>query len=102
MKQMSAAEAEQKAQFSRVALQKKEKPAVSKDQQRRARLQMEKLEGEIALLEEHLKALGTALENPPADAGKVQRLGEEYARVQADLEERVEEWSRLGEENPIL
>lgn len=99
MKQLSAAEVEQKAHFSRVAAVKKAKPSISKDQQRRIRLQIEKLEGEIALLEQHLKALEVELENPPADPGKVQRLGEEYARVQGDLEERVEEWSRLGEEN---
>ncbi len=97
-RQMTAAEAEQKAQFSRVALPKKEKPVLSKDQQRRVRLQIEKLEDEIDLLEQHLKTLEVELENPPADSAKVQRLGEEYARVQADLDERIEEWTRLGEE----
>ncbi len=100
-KQMSTADAEQKTQFSRLAVQKRVKPVISKDQQRRIRAQMVKLEGEIALLEQHLKALEVELENPPADPGKVQRLGEEYARVQLDLEERVEDWSRLGKENSI-
>jgi ATP-binding cassette subfamily F protein 3 len=100
-KQLTLDFGQQKAHFSKFAAEKKPKVTVSKDQQRKAKKQMEKLEGEIALLEQHLKALEVELENPPADPGKVQRLGEEYARVQVDLEERVEEWSRLGEENPI-
>ncbi len=95
-KQLTLDSAQQKAHFSKFAAVKKAKDTVSKDQQRRLRAQMEKLEDDIALLETHLKALEVELENPPADPGKVQRLGEEYARVQADLEERVDEWSRLG------
>lgn len=94
----STAETGQKTQLSRAAVQKKQKPAVSKDQQRRLRQQMQKLEEEIDLLEQHLKALAVELENPPADTGKVLRLGQDYARVQAELEERLEEWTKLGEE----
>ncbi len=76
----------------------KEKTGLSKDQLRRRQQRLEALEQEISMLEEHLKAIGVQLENPPADAGKVQRLGEEYGRVQADLDERMEEWAHLGEE----
>jgi ATP-binding cassette subfamily F protein 3 len=100
-KQLTLDSAQQKAHFSKFAAVKKPKDTVSKDQQRRLRQQMEKLEDDIALLETHLKALEVELENPPADPGKVQRLGQEYASVQAVLEERVEEWSKLGEENSI-
>ncbi len=53
----------------------------------------------VNMLEQHLKSIETQLENPPADTAKVQRLGEEYARVQQDLDERMEEWARLSEEN---
>jgi ATP-binding cassette subfamily F protein 3 len=76
----------------------KEKTGLSKDQLRRRQQRLDALEQEISMLEEHLKAIGVQLENPPADAGNVQRLGEEYARVQADLDERMEEWAQLGEE----
>jgi ATP-binding cassette subfamily F protein 3 len=100
-KQLTIDSGQQKAHFSKFAAVKKPKDTVSKDQQRRLRAQMEKLEDEIAMLETHLKALEVELENPPADPGKVQRLGEEYARVQTDLEGLVEEWSKLGEENSI-
>jgi ATP-binding cassette subfamily F protein 3 len=80
--------------------EKKEKSSsLSKDQQRKRQQRMAALEREISMLEEHLKSIEVQLENPPADAGKVQRLSEEYARVQVDLEERMEEWTRLGEEN---
>ena len=79
--------------------EKKEKTGPSKDQQRKRRERLAALEGEISMLEQHLKSIETQLENPPADAGKVQRLSEEYARVQVDLEERIEEWTTLGEKN---
>jgi hypothetical protein len=51
------------------------------------------------MLEQHLKSIEVQLENPPSDAAKVQRLGEEYARVQADLDERMNEWMTLGEKD---
>ena len=82
--------------------EKKEKTGPSKDQQRKRRERLAALEGEISMLEQHLKSIETQLENPPADAGKVQRLSEEYARVQVDLEERIEEWTTLGEKNEAV
>jgi ATP-binding cassette subfamily F protein 3 len=77
--------------------EKKEKAGLSKDQQRKLNERLAALEGEVNMLEQHLKSIETQLENPPADAAKVQRLGEEYARVQQDLDERMEEWARLSE-----
>ena len=38
------------------------------------------------------------LENPPADAGLVLKLSQEYERLQQALEERMEEWGKLSEE----
>ena len=80
------------------AREKKEKTGLSKDQLRRRQQRMDTLEQEISMLETHLKSIEAQLENPPDDGGKVQRLGEEYARVQSDLEERMEEWVKMGEE----
>jgi ATP-binding cassette subfamily F protein 3 len=96
-KQLTLTSAAQKAAFSKIVGEKKEKPVVSKDQQRKVRQQLARLESDIAMLEQQLKAIETELENPPADTVKVQRLGEEYARLQADLEGCIEEWSKLGE-----
>jgi ATP-binding cassette subfamily F protein 3 len=78
--------------------EKKVKTGLSKDQLRKRQQRMSALEQEISMLESHLKSIEVQLENPPDDSGKVQRLGEEYARVQADLEERSDEWIKLGEE----
>ncbi|MPM41706.1 putative ABC transporter ATP-binding protein [bioreactor metagenome] len=79
--------------------EKKEKSGLSKDQQRKLKERLSGLESEVNMLEQHLKSIEVQLENPPSDANKVQRLGEEYARVQKDLEERMEEWARLSEES---
>lgn len=79
--------------------EKKEKSGLSKDQQRKLKERLSGLESEVNMLEQHLKSIEVQLENPPSDASKVQRLGEEYARVQQDLEERMEEWARLSEES---
>ncbi|MEA5078743.1 MAG: ABC-F family ATP-binding cassette domain-containing protein [Anaerolineaceae bacterium] len=79
--------------------EKKEKSGLSKDQQRKLKERLAALESEVNMLEQHLKTIEVQLENPPSDGSKVQRLSEEYARVQQDLEERMEEWARLSEES---
>jgi ATP-binding cassette subfamily F protein 3 len=71
-----------------------EKPHLSPEEKRR-KTRLKELEDQIALLEGHLAALSSQLENPPADPAKVQRLGSEYVRVQNELEEMIKEWERL-------
>ncbi len=67
----------------------------------RERLQrIRRIEEEINALEGRLAALGRSLENPPADAGKVQQLGQEYLRLQEEHDARLEEWERLIESGP--
>ena len=68
----------------------------NKERQRRQRLV--DLENEIVSLETDLNRISKALENPPADAGVVYQLGQEYERVQHDLDARMEEWAALSEE----
>jgi len=72
-----------------------EKPRPSSDERRR-RARLKELEDRIGLLEGHLASLATQLENPPADPGKVQRLGGEYVRVQDELEGLIVEWEGLS------
>jgi ATP-binding cassette, subfamily F, member 3 len=63
------------------------------ERQRRARLkQVEEL---VSSLEEQLSTLSKQLEKPPAGATRVHELGEEYVRVQAELEELLKEWESL-------
>jgi ATP-binding cassette, subfamily F, member 3 len=64
-------------------------------EERRKIAQMQELENRIAALESELASLSAALENPPADSAEVTRLGNEYTRVQKDMDERLAEWENL-------
>jgi ATP-binding cassette subfamily F protein 3 len=64
-----------------------------RDKQKRA--QIDEIETQIDHLEAELSTLAHKLENPPKDAAKVQKLGNEYVRVQKELEDLMEEWGRL-------
>jgi len=63
------------------------------DRRRLARLK--EVESRIAVLEEDLARLSLSLEDPPADPIKVQWLGNEYVRLQDNLERLMEEWEVL-------
>jgi ATP-binding cassette subfamily F protein 3 len=65
----------------------------SDERWRRARIR--ELEEQVAGLEERLAALGKQLENPPADPQQVQVLGEDYVRVQDEINALVAEWEGL-------
>ena len=49
----------------------------------------------LKALERRLAELGSQLENPPVDPGKVSKLGKEYARVQKEMDEKMSEWERI-------
>jgi ATP-binding cassette subfamily F protein 3 len=66
----------------------------SVERKRRARL--EEVEASVSALEEQLGALSKRLENPPDDLTEVQRLGSEYVRVQAELEQLMSAWENLS------
>jgi len=63
---------------------------------RRRLKQSQEIETQIASLENRLAELTHLLENPPADLGKVQRLGAEYVQVQEQINALVEEWEKLN------
>ncbi len=71
---------------------------LSKEEQRRRQQRLSALEAEITTLENQLAGLSRQLENPPNDPGRVQELGQEYLRVQHELEDRLERWATLSEE----
>lgn len=73
-------------------------PGLSKFEQRRRKERLQAVETAITALEDKLAAVSRQLENPPADLGKVQQLGQEYMRLQQELEERMEEWGQYQEE----
>jgi ATP-binding cassette, subfamily F, member 3 len=84
------ASAPQKASVSRIS---------SQDRRKKARLK--EVEGLITTLEAQLDELSRRLENPPADAAKVQKWGNEYVRLQRDLEELFQEWEDLVESSAV-
>lgn len=64
-------------------------------EERRKIAQMQELENVIAALESELGTLSAALENPPAEAAAVARLGQEYARLQKEMDEKLNEWEKM-------
>jgi ATP-binding cassette subfamily F protein 3 len=64
-------------------------------EERRKVAQVQELENKIADLESKLAGLSAALESPPADAAEVTRLGREYTRVQAEMDEQLAQWEQL-------
>jgi len=68
----------------------------NKERQRKQRLI--DLESEISEIETQIAQVGRKLENPPADAGQVVKLSQDYDRLQQLLEERMNDWARLSEE----
>ncbi len=72
---------------------------LSKMEQKRRQQQVMGLEAEITRLEKELEAIARQLESPTSDLGRIQHLGQEYTRLHALLEDRIEEWGRTAEEN---
>jgi ATP-binding cassette, subfamily F, member 3 len=70
--------------------------------ERRRRSRLKDLEQEISSLETALTGLTRQLETPPPDPAKVQKLGGEYVRLQADLEKLLAEWETLENQAPSL
>jgi ATP-binding cassette subfamily F protein 3 len=88
-----AAQAELRAQEAE-STRKQRTPSASADERRR-RNRLKAVEAEITDLEERLSALSRKLENPPADPGKVQRLGKDYVRLQESINALMAEWESL-------
>ncbi len=65
-------------------------------EERRRKARLKEVEDRITGLEEELHALSLRLENPPPDPAKVQQLGQEYVRVQGELDRLMEEWEGLS------
>jgi len=70
------------------------KPVSSADQRRKL-ARLKEVEALIDQLESDLADLGRKLEDPPRDAVKVQKLGNDYVRVQQELDELMDEWGEL-------
>lgn len=69
--------------------------AAPTQEERRRRARLREVETLIASLEAELDTLGRKLEKPPSEPSKVQRLGQDYVRVQSELDELMVEWESL-------
>ena len=91
-----ALKAEADTRLKETASVQRPRPAAIPPEERRRRTRLKEVEAQIATLEEQLAVLSRKLENPPADPAKVQRLGQEYVKVQSELDLLIEEWEQLG------
>jgi ATP-binding cassette subfamily F protein 3 len=91
-----ALKAEADARLKETVSVQRPRPAMVSPEERRRRTRLKEVEAQIATLEEQLAVLSRKLENPPADPAKVQRLGQEYVKVQSELDLLIEEWEQLG------
>ncbi len=67
-------------------------------EERRRKIRLKEVEDAITSLEVEQAALSRKLENPPADPARVQKLGNEYVKVQAELDRLMKEWEDLHSE----
>jgi ATP-binding cassette subfamily F protein 3 len=70
----------------------------SKETQRKHRQRIQALEEEIAALEAQMAVISRRLEHPPADPALVQKLGQEYVALERALEQRLEMWDTLTQQ----
>ena len=75
------------------AIRRTADPAAKEARRRLARLQ--ELENKIAALETELGQLGFRLEHPPSDPARVAQMGQEYQRVQKEMDGWLAEWEQL-------
>ena len=71
--------------------------SLSGKEERQRQKRLSEVEALIAGLEEHLALVTSRLEKPPTDPGKVQRLGQDYLRLQNQIDELMQEWELLNE-----
>jgi ATP-binding cassette subfamily F protein 3 len=94
-------EIEREAQRSLAEVRVKVKEPVqrprSTSEQRRRKARLQEVETIITGLENELALLARKLENPPSDPAKVHKLGNDYVRVQKELDKLMEEWGGLHE-----
>ncbi len=68
---------------------------LSKHERQRLQRQIELLEDRIIKLENQLESVSMKLQNPPSDSEEIQQLGEDFAYLESELQEKMAEWERL-------
>jgi ATP-binding cassette subfamily F protein 3 len=68
---------------------------LSKMEQKKLRMRLDGLEAKISEIEAHLATITRQLEVPAPDPARIHKLGLEYVRLQAHLDELMIEWEAL-------
>ena len=89
----NTAKPKQKAELSR---ESKPSQPKSKGQLQRLRHQMHTLEEKIAEQEKELRMIESQLSNSQVDPARLQQLASDYARIQAQLDEKILQWGELA------
>ena len=89
------AERQAAAEGVRRPIPRRTKDPGAKEERRRI-AQVQEIENAIAKLEQQLGDLATLLEHPPADPVEVRRLGNEYTRLQDEMDSKLAEWETAG------
>jgi ATP-binding cassette subfamily F protein 3 len=74
---------------------KKTKDKPSKNEERKRAERTAQLENQIAELESKLTLIGASMDGE-SDAKRATQLGDEYAKIQRELDEAMKEWGRLN------
>jgi ATP-binding cassette subfamily F protein 3 len=80
------------------AAPRKARPTPTSAEEKKRRSRLKAVEERIAFLESEIAVLARRLETPPADLATVQRMGQEYANYQAEIEQLMAEWEQLHPE----
>jgi len=70
---------------------------LSKHERQRIQHKIDGLEDRIIDLENQLEVISQQLQHPPAEPAAIQQLGEDFAYLEAELQERMNEWEQLHE-----
>ena len=90
---MTTLQPKQKAELSR---ESKPSQPKSKGQLQRLRHQMHTLEEKIAEQEKELRMIESQLSNSQVDSARLHQLASDYARIQAQLDEKILQWGELA------
>jgi ATP-binding cassette subfamily F protein 3 len=75
---------------------KEEPKPLSKHEKRRLQTKIEALEVRILDIENQLEDMGEKFQNLVDDPAKIQQLSEDYAYLEAELDELMDEWEKLN------
>ncbi|MBN1146343.1 MAG: ABC-F family ATP-binding cassette domain-containing protein [Anaerolineales bacterium] len=90
------AEQTAKVALTQEAIQRKSRPTPPSPEEKKRRALLKQVEERITFLETELTRLSRQLENPPTELAKLQRLGQEYAAYQNEIESLLIEWEQLN------